>query len=58
MSVLFINTRTRLPYNEREIFYTAGSEADSVLKISSNIQFEFTAGDSLAMASRPTCLGT
>ena len=23
-----------------------------------NIQFEFTAGDSLAMASRPTCLGT
>ena len=76
VSVLFSNTRTRLLYNEREIFNTARSEA--VLKISSslyskqvrvfetkheltvsnsfNIQFEFTAGDRLTMASRPTCL--
>ena len=35
MSVLFSNTRTRLLYNEREMFNTARSEA--VLKISSSL---------------------
>ena len=48
MSVLFSNTRTRLLYNEREIFNTARSEAECSIE-----NFEFTAGDKLTMASRP-----
>ena len=61
MSVLFSNTRTHLLYNEREIFNTARSEAECSIENFEfsnpfNIQFEFTAGDRLTMASRPTCL--
>ena len=69
-SGLFSNTRTRLLYNEREIFNTARSEVHCrvskcvylktkhELTVSNpfNIQSEFTAGDRLTMASRPTCL--
>ena len=36
VSVLFINTRTRLLYNEREIFNTARSEAECSIE-----NFEF-----------------
>ena len=37
MSVLFSNTRTRLLYNEREIFNTARSEAECSIEISSSL---------------------
>ena len=58
MSVLFSNTRTRLLYNEREIFKCVYLKTKHELTVSNpfNIQFEFTAGDRLTMASRPTCL--
>ena len=37
VSVLFSNTRTRLLYNEREIFNTARSEAECSIEISSSL---------------------
>ena len=60
MSVLFSNTRTRLLYNDREIFNTARSECVYLktkheLTVSNpfDIQFEFAAADRLTMVSRP-----
>ena len=67
VSVSFSNTRTRLLYNEREIFAilkfrvhcTASkcvylkTEHELTVSNAFNIQFEFTAGDRLTMASRP-----
>ena len=50
MSVLFSNTRTRLLYNELEIFKT---KHELTVSNPFNIQFEFTAGDRLSYNGFP-----